>query len=296
MKTKIWMVVICHLMTCIGLNACDICGSNANISGLGWIHLAKRNSIGLSWSYNRFHSVHSEGLKDVFQTFELQGIYHLGSRWKFQAQIPFQLNSRLTRSVQSTLNGLGDVRLSTHYKFVQKEFANGLGVYLDGGLGLNIPTGSYSEALHDRNLPVNFNPGGGACAMLFEPALALSYYSMGLLISGSYLKKFQSASGFRFGDQTSFQTLLFTEFAITNTLKGIPIAGVQFERLQPDILASGVSSDGTGGKSVLIPIGMNIKNERAVISANYFLPIYQSYSGGDAKLLNKFSVRISYFI
>lgn len=264
--------------------ACDACGCSVNGGGVGLLTAFRNNTVGLSWQYAPFEASEAVGTdtRDYFQTVELFVSYHLNRRWQLAAFLPYRHNRRLTEGGNVRLDGISDLRLLGTYAFIDYMPGGGQSqFYWDAGTGVKAPTGRYDADIYRRNLPDNFNLGGGGWSWLLQSRLLYRLGNFGATANGAFQSANGTASGYRFGHQVSAAALLFVRKTLGARVEGTLFGGMLYEEIGPDDYPHGKAPHPTGGEGFYAATVLNLKAGDWLLSANYAHPVGQRYAGGE---------------
>lgn len=297
MNKKILAICLGSMLYLSGLNACDICGCSIPHSNMGLLTNLHRNSIGFRYLNTSFEvtGLSSRLIKDRFQGFELNGSYYLRSKLRLYADIAFQNNQRIESDQKNSIHGIGDLKAGAAYELVNRKLFNeSYKLYFEIASQIKIPIGKYNAAIHDLNLPENFNLSNGAWGLSLNPKCAFSNAINGLVLNANYTFLSNSKYGYKFGNPFQFQSLYYFETTIAKQLKIIPFAGYYFEHIGSDQYKNNRPVEGTGGRGHYIDAGLNLNYTNYLLSISSAFALDQKYSGGNATLKNKFSIQLTY--
>lgn len=297
MVRTLTLIVVLWVAVLSQARACDACGCAIGGSNIGLLAAYRYNFAGLSWQYAAFHGSpeHGEGSHDDFHTFEVAIRYYLSPRFKLLVNQPYRLNIRKLAGESARLNGIADTRMMGSYTlFSGDSIGRSFRLFLEIGAGAKLPVGAYDPALHDRDLPENFNIGNGSWAALLQPNLVLAHQNLGFMLNTTLQFNRHTPAGYRFGNQLTSQALLYGEIPLTSLLKTIPFGGINLEHIGEDTYANGKAVPGTGGKGLFLTAGFNFKTEAWMMGASYAQPLRQAYSAGAVDAVGRYSLQCSF--
>ncbi|MBK9108293.1 MAG: hypothetical protein IPM92_07915 [Saprospiraceae bacterium] len=276
--------------------ACDKCACNMSGPSGGISDLVYKNGMSLQYASAYYKSNHMGKSTDVFHTCLLAGNYYLNENLKFNAQIPYQLNTRNSEVGNSQNQGFGDARVMLHAILMKaRDLGKGYLAEAQVGLGFKLPTGKYLTDLHASNLPENFNTGNGAFGINAQASVAISKDQMGIYLGSYYLQYLKSKDDYHFGNQLSLSSLFFVIKEWSNGFALTPQTGFSWEHSWNDRGVNGFQIENTGGWGLLWPIGLSIRKDALLLNLQYSIPLEQNYAGGDSQLRNKMAIDLHYF-
>lgn len=290
------MGALCIMLSQQQNYACDACGCGIAGSGIGVMTSYRNNFVRLSWQSARYESLaeYGSGSSDHFQIVDLAGRYYLSDRLKVTMNLPYRINHRVNTNENTLRNGLGDVRITANYSWLNNWLnKDGSSLLFETGLGLKLPTGTYDPDIHDSNLPENFNLGQGNLGIVFEPTLVYSRQRWGIALSSSAQINTASADGYKFGHQWISGLNFFHEFNI-GKVEIIPQLGANGEYISRDRYKNDNYVHGTGGKGLFANAGLNIQQDSWLVGIQYSVPLRQNFSQGEVESKNRLAVQLSY--
>lgn len=297
MTRKILIFCLGFLFQIVHLNACDICGCSISYSNMGLLTNLHRNQLGFRHSNANFEvqSLSGELIKDRFQSFEINGAYYINSKLRLYADINFLNNTRKESDQKNGVHGIGDFKAGVAYELVNRKlFNDSYKFYFEIASQLKFPIGKYNAAIHDLNLPENFNLSNGAWGINTNPKCAFSNATNGIVLNANYTFLSNSKNGYKFGNPFQLQALYYYEATLSDAFKIIPFAGYYFEQIGSDQYKNNRTVEGTGGRGHYIDAGLNLNYTNYLLSISRAFALDQQYSGGNATLKNKFSIQLTY--
>lgn len=290
------LVVMASLRT----QACDACGCAVGANGSGLLTQLNKNFISLQYGYATFtpNTAFATSNKDQFNTAEISFRYHLTPKLKLQVFQPFHHNDRALKTNEKLyFNGVGDTRLMASYSwlnlFKEESIFN---VYAEASLGLKTPWGKYNAALHDDEMPLNFNPGNGSWGMLLQHRLLLKSKIISFSLTNFYQLNGETRNGYRYGNQVFNQVLAFRVIEFSNRLNVSPYLGIHHEQIAKDVYPNGREDLETGGFGLFIPVGVNVNKGSWTLGANALIPTVSNYSNQIVNTGARFSAQLIYFL
>jgi hypothetical protein len=291
------------MFCCVFLNqtnsfACDACGSTASNMGIGLLTNYKSNFIRIGMFNTRFSTTpeHEYNVSDQFSQIELAVRYAAGGskRIKLMAHLPYGFNRREADGVNSTITGFSDTRLIANYSLINSiDIGEDKYLYLELGGGLSLPTGKYDNAIHDKNLPLNFNIGRGALGYIFQLNSVFTFGQNGILLNQNFQSYRPTSNGYKFGNQYNSQLNLFRTFEL-NFVDLIPNIGIGFEKVSQDEFKSGNSETESGGDGVYCSLALNVKTEQWITGISIASPIKHNYSNGTIDAKSRLACHFTY--
>ena len=261
------------------LFACDSCG-NSGMSSTGILMGLQNNTFGLQYRFAHFESAPNMGSSsDYFHQLDLSGSLFVNPRWKVGLSVPIKYNYRLQQGIRQPLSGIGDaVVLNTLILFNNKPLKKNRIIYLDVGLGVQMPTGNYNPNIHQEGLPENFNLGKGNWGMLLRSNVQYKKDRFGLVLINAFLANSKTNIDYLFGHQFNSSLSLFYKILEKDDFHITPYIGGSFESIRTDLYADNNKVHGTGGTGLLGTVGCQVGLSNLVIGAGIQQPIYQSFA------------------
>ena len=243
MMKKIFIVSVVLVSIHTTSIACDVCGTSTSTMGIGLLSDYRSNFVRLTYLHSSFKASpeNSYRIRDRFDQYDLSLRYSLGDskRIRLMANLPLVINQRESKTESVSVRCLSDARLTANYVLLNSiPVGKNVSGHLEAGGGLILPVGKFDEDIHDKNLPMQFNPGRGALAFVWQVNAVVSHKKAGLVFSQNYQWNLDSKSGYHFGNQLNAQLTAFREFNIQE-IKIIPNAGFGYERSSADTHANG---------------------------------------------------------
>lgn len=276
--------------------ACDACGCGASNSSLGMLSSLQKNTVSLSWSMSPFSSTNISSItEDRFHALEFSGRFYLNKRLKAVIFQPYQFNTRHTSSQDYSLQGLSDTRAMLNYTVYQSTGdTSGSRTYFEIGTGISLPTGKYDKALHNKDLPENFNLGRGALGYLFQSNFLSSGNKVGFMAQTMVQAFGKSSDGYLFGQQIQATAFIFHKLKLKGNLKLLPSLGLIAEYLAHDQYANGKTVHGTGGKGLFPGLSLSLRSKRWLIGLLAAQPLLGEYSDAEVTAMKRFSCQLSF--
>lgn len=277
------------------LQACEVCGCGSGGSDLGLVPLYQTHMLSVRSQTWQFRYPGYETV-DRFQQLDLQGRLYLHPRWILMGQIPYRWHSREEVTGQEARSGLGDVQASLHHILWRTNVADSARwqQFLQVGLGAKAPTAAY-QAADELGLPAHFNLGTGAWDALGHVLYQARRDAWGVVAQGSYRWRGTHVSGYRFGDQASFQTQAFRVLNVRES-RATARMGMATEFLRRDVDGK-FYQEGTGGQGLFAILGADFFfRKRFSCTAQMQWPLAQEYASGDIKTGPRIAAQIQFFI
>jgi len=295
---KQWMlfIMLC-LMSQSNIMACDNCGCVVSGSGVGLLSAYRYNFVNLSYNSYQFRGTegHGDEAKDLFQAVDLNIRYHLSDRWKVLVNQGYRYNTRLVEAQKQSLDGLGDTSIQGAYSIINKQIDEQKRLFVELGGGVKLPFGKYNSALHEIDLPDNFNTGNGSWAGLAQANVLFMLKDIGFVSNTNIQINANTPSGYQFGHQVSTQLSAFYEKRWEEKeLSLTPIASAYFESITQDHYANAQVVTGTGGSGFFTSLGANFKYQDWMLGAAYATPLIQNYSNNEVTSGNRISLQLTY--
>jgi hypothetical protein len=153
--------------------------------------------------------------------------------------------------------------------------------------------GEFDENIHDKNLPLHFNPGRGALAFISQLNVVVTREKSGMVISQNYQWNMDSKSGYHFGNQLNAQMTAFREYPLKK-ISLIPNVGLGFEHVAADSYANEKAVADTGGRATFFSSSINIKTEKWLAGFSYATPLTQQYATSDLDIKGRIACQLSF--
>ena len=233
--------------------SCDVCCCSMGGTNLGILPQFHKNFIGLHYFYRGFSSEHTilgtetkSISRELFQTTELRGRFHLNKKIQLFVLLPFNINRQTENNVTSTFAGLGDVTTFANYSIYNNEdsLSKKWKHNLQLGGGIKLPTGSYKKLDESKILNPNIQTGTGSFDILIDAIYTVRYKKWGL------------------------NNTAFYRFNTTNS------NDFKYEKADKDVHNSFIV-DQSGGSSLFTTFGLDFYYHSFTFGVNYQLPVYQ---------------------
>ncbi|GEM_PF-737691 len=295
------IMFLCLVTSFSPVNACDSCACSTSSMGMGLMTNFKSKFIRFAYFDTRFETKpeHNQKSMDVFLRSELAFRFVLlqNPRWRLSGQLPFVSNSRKDDHEVVRISGLGDIQLGTTYVLIDdKKMGEKTHLYFEVGLGLSFANASYSDDLHDLNLPQNFNLGRGAIGLTLQSNAILNLQDFGLAISANYLAPSRAKNRYQFGAQFSCGLSIFKEWSLGERFLLIPNMSLNYEHIAQDVYIHGSRKEvsGTGGRASFLSPSISLKMDRVLLAVTYSSPLRAYYSEGEVDALGRLACQVSY--
>lgn len=278
------------------LRSCDVCGSSVGNIGIGLLTDYRSNFIKLGYDVSPFKSTTERGytVQDNFHQLDLSCRYSITKRIRLMAQLPFAYKIRKVENEQQIEQGLGDISISAAYVLLaNKAIFWNTNLYLEAGVGTNVPTGKYDKDLHDKNLPESFNLGTGAFGYTAQTNVVWTYQKIGLVANALYQLNTKTEAGYKFGNQFTTRITGFKAWD-SGKIQWIPNVGLGLESLAKDRFANNKAVPETGGHSLLAYTGINIKTEKWLAGLSYGIPLAVEYAAENTEVKGRISCQLSF--
>ena len=294
-------MILCIILGAqIGSKACDACGCIVNNNNIGLLTDYRNNFIRMSYGHASFVTSPQHGhslSNDYFSRLESQISFRPGKfkNLRLSLHLPYGINQRFTEGISSGIQGLGDVRFVSNYTLFRKsEECGGIGVFVEAGGGVSIPTGKYQSHLTDDELPDNFNIGIGAWGGILQSNAVLSKGNSGISISNSLQWNGRNAEDYRFGHQFASQLIAYHQIDI-KSLKIVPGLGASYEYVAFNKNERNNKVAETGGEGLFLSASTQIMYSGWSFGLSYGVPVYQYYASGTNQSRSRFAAHLTYF-
>lgn len=294
--------------TCMEIfDDCDLCGCATSSGGMGFVSLNNVDFVGLRYIYQSFESKegifnNSPTIDEDFNTFQVWGKKQVSKKISVSAIIPYlDLSRSYQDSRQEGVNGLGDISIIGWYQFnflkklkdddkpyASRETSNHK---LQVGSGVKLPTGEFRQALTTGVNP-GFQVGTGSLDFILSSFYAYTRERWGVSTNLSYFYKTENEENYRFGNQVSLSSRVFSLFETKKTVI-MPFVGVTVDHFN-EIEEFGEKIANTDGYLMNGMVGTEVSFSNFLIGTNFSLPIAQDLVGGDVVTQNRFSVYLNY--
>ena len=297
LKTRVALILVMLLAVQLKSSACDACGCSIMGQPTGLLAAYRKSFISIGYGQAGFSAVPGtgEGAIDAFHTIDMSFDYYFSDRWRAGIYLPFRLNTRTVNQSMQEVRGMADIRLDANYTFFKKE--NGMSpleIYLEGGIGMILPTGKYIADIHSQNLPENFNIGNGSFGFSLQQTSGFSYRSFGAVIKNTWTDYKETSKGYEYGAQWVSSLLMLAEIPVDSMVSVIPLGSIQFEKIWNDAYATGADVHGTGGHGVFVSAGCQLKIKSWLCTFQYSLPIADQYSHGEVNAGNRYTFQMTH--
>ncbi|MGJ8667251.1 MAG: hypothetical protein ACSHW7_12850 [Patiriisocius sp.] len=268
---------------------CDLCGCATSSGSFGYGTLGNSNFIGVRYMYQNYESKNgifenSPISKETFNTYQIWAQVPIKDSFFVNATIPYQYLNRSFNGIDENLNGLGDISVIGWYKYVfykDKKSDNidfsvekeNSGHSVQIGLGAKLPTGKFEERLAD-NINPGFQVGTGSLDVILSAGYNYAGNKIGLNTLISYYAKSENKNEYKFGDQFSYATNLYTLMA-REKMKITPFIGVSGD-VYGSIEQYGQTLNATNGSILNATLGTELTVKTFIFGASYTLPLYQN--------------------
>ena len=262
--------------------SCDVCCCSMGGTNLGILPQFHKNFIGLHYFNRGFSSEHTilgtetkSISRELFQTTELRGRFHLNKKIQLFVLLPFNINRQTENNVTSTFAGLGDVTTFANYSIYNNEdsLSKKWKHNLQLGGGIKLPTGSYKKLDESKILNPNIQTGTGSFDILIDAIYTVRYKKWGLNNTAFYRFNTTNSNDFKFGNRFT----IASSFFYWANIKGyslLPSAGINYEKADKDLHNSFIV-DQSGGSSLFTTFGLDFYYHSFTFGVNYQLPVYQ---------------------
>jgi hypothetical protein len=256
-----------------------------------------KSYLTLGYQVSGFKSIAEIGAssRDQFHVLDISAQYFINDRISLAAVLPYKLNIRDANNSTSEVQGLGDIKIQGAYSFLQKQIdGKHPGIFLEGRMGLSLPTGKYDPLIHDNDLPENFNPGNGSLGFSVGQTLTITKKAGGLEFGNNFLYFLPSTSAYQFGSQFSSRLTFYGNIPVNKSLQILPFIGIEYQHVSKDLYANGNSVTETGGDNVLGTGGLQLKTGPFLTSCFINLPIIDHYANNTVQLQQQFRLSTTY--
>jgi hypothetical protein len=205
---------------------------------------------------------------EVFQNFEIRGLFFVHPRFSVLAVLPFSLVTKKEAGKNiSQRKGLDDANIVTSFYPIWKNKAN-YGHRLSLNLGVKIPSG---DAL-TSGFVTHLNTG--AWGWLLGIQHVSRYKSLGLSSLLTWRFNQKNKQGYHFSDAGNVAFNAFYQFNYKDWVL-MPMTGIWFEHSEGEYNA-GRKVPNTGGDVLFTNLGLDIYFKQIGFSLQYQIPTYQS--------------------
>lgn len=295
-------------LTCMEIfDDCDLCGCATSSGGVGFVSLNNVDFVGVRYIYQSFESKdgifnNSPTIDEDFNTFQIWGKKQISKQFSISAIIPYlDLSRNYQDGRNEGVSGIGDMSVIGwyHFNFLKKRKDNDKAFAspepsnhkLQLGAGVKLPTGEFRQALTSGVNP-GFQVGTGSLDAIVSSFYAYTQNRWGLSTNLSYFFKTENEDRYRFGNQVSLSSRIFTLF---ETKKNVimPFLGITADHFN-EIEEFGEIIDNTDGYLASGMFGTELSYAKFLIGANFSVPISQDLVGGDVVAQNRFSLYVNY--
>lgn len=298
MKSIIYILVSC-IVICVSepVQACDGCGGNIGLSLNSLLNVNNSSFLSMRWDRATFVSTETSDhdIHDRFDVLQLVGRYRIDSRFAVLASVPYVNNGRVDGAIDQGLSGLGDATIGVTYAVINEARAN-TSIYAELGARVKLPTGKYEEALHNIDLPQNFNVGTGGVGYIGTASVAAKGQSSGLVYSMSYSYEGRSPNGYKFGSSWLSRLTAYKSQSLGGELTLVGVAGLQYEDKAKEQYKTQVVVESSGGRGLFVPLSLGLSMNGWVMQSEVALPLYQNFINNELNSNPKWSVQLIYFI
>ncbi|TXE10190.1 hypothetical protein FUA26_10820 [Seonamhaeicola algicola] len=287
---------------------CDLCSCSTSSGSMGFGTLNNANFVGLRYIYQKFESQNgvfqnSPKSEENFNTYQLWAQIPINNKYYVTANLPYQDLTRSLNETTQNINGVGDANIIAWYKLplIKKKKNNETVDFnktnqtaahtLLFGLGVKLPTGKFEEALTD-NVNPGFQVGTGSFDGIFSAGYNYAGNKIGVNTLLSYYLKGENKNEYKFGDQVSFSTNVYTVFK-TKKINIMPFLGLSGDSYS-EIKQYNETLNDTNGTIVNTSIGTEVNLKAFVLGVNFTAPIHQDLFGGNVQSKNRLALYLNY--
>jgi len=300
MKFKFYGQLLAFGLALQTVSACDFCGCGPAGQFFGMLPILEGQYASLRTQQQLFR--HPEGMAnqldgtplryDRLQSAELWLRWQPAPRWQIIAQLPWRYHQRLgSNGVASEISGIGDITLTTFYKWIQpnveKTWQHGLSV----GAQVGLPTGPYQQRdAQKRMLPPPFQTGTGSWSGMGQLFYTLSKGSQGVQLEARARSFTTNELDFNPGSAVGSSLQYFINRQ-GKMLRYMHYAGFTVDRLFADT-DFGQPKAGTGGQVYGLSAGTDLYTSKSAWHLLAQLPVYQVM--GAAQPVGTYRVMLGY--
>ena len=300
---KLVLIFIILVLGIIELSACDVCGCGNNGNYIGILPEFQKRLFGLRYRSNSLRTHLGQNGRDtylttqeVYNTLEVWSSYKISKKLNLVYFIPFNFNAKETSTGNSTINGLGDVGITTFYSLFKRNTLTSFNKVFIHELrlsaGLKLPTGKYKN-LHDGLTSQLFTLGTGSVDLSLGAVYEARLNNTGINLSANIKQNSKNNQGYQYGSKFQTNIQVYQKIFIKENYVISPNLGVQMERTSKDYLSNSLV-DNTGGSLTTVSMGVEIKMKNIFIGVNYQIPIYQHIANDMIKANSRSMVHVSY--
>lgn len=295
MRYKAWLIILAMPTWIIPSMACNICSGNSSIQGIGLNGIHNSNMILLNCGISRFHSDHMSGFDDRFVMLDLIARIGVGDNWKISAFIPYKWATRFAPEKSSSLNGIGDLKLVlSKVALDQKEIGNFASVSCEIGLGLSVPSSSGILADENPDLPRNFLGNSKNWGIVADVSTVIRAGNTGLILEANYQIPLENGRQELSGQALGANVLAFHQLDAGEDFIFFPSLGLSIFKNGAYRLSDGTYLFGSSGRSLSIPIGINIRYNAMALGLSHAFPVFEDYGKGEIHLNSKSNFNLSF--
>jgi hypothetical protein len=305
MNRKFLLTISLSILYKINLLACDLCGCGNGSSFFGILPQSHRSFVGMRYSYKSFNShLNSRTLqsKETFQKSELWGRFYPFKNMQIMGFLPYNFNEQklLAQNKTTKINGIGDATILANYSLLNTLMSDSLIRKFDQnlslGIGTKLPTGHFKYDLYadDEVANPNFQLGTGSVDLLLNVIHTIKRKNFGLNTDVNYKINSKNSKGYKFGNKTSANMLLFySKYNEKYTV--MPNIGLSFEHSDTDKKDKSTIKF-NGGNVILGNIGVENYFKKVSLGINYQAVVRQNLANGELKSNNRLNLHFTHMI
>jgi hypothetical protein len=290
---KIFAVLSIAVLISFSSRACSICGCGGGNLYMGLLPDFQYQFVGIRYNYAQYHTQllndPSQFSSNYYNSIELWGGVHIGSKFQVLAFIPYYFNKQVDDDGTSTPKGLADITLMGQYLVFHFKSMNRSRKRIDQQLwlggGIKLPTGSFNADMTDSTTTVadiNAQLGTGSTDFLLSGLYALRIGRFGINTAVNYKINTVNKDDYRYGNKLSGTLLGYYRIQMKqNSLA--PNLGFGFENVASNALQK-KSVQYTGSHVTSAIAGIEFAFNKIAIGINGQIPIVQNFAEGQTKM------------
>ncbi len=301
---KLFIILLIACLPLLSV-ACDICGCGVGGNYVGILPDFTKHIAGLRFRTNSLTTHLGIGgaqtyltTKETYRTAELWGGWNITDHIRVMASVPYSFNQRINQGSTKEKHGLGDISVSGFYRLLHGRRTLGSKLFIHtlwAGLGVKLPTGTYSPADKSQNTQSAnlFQLGTGSIDISANAMYDARLQDAGINLSANYKLNTTNKYHYRYGSKFTISAQPYYKFSIKQRLTIAPNAGILYEVAQKDTDNS-FPVDISGGNILLGTIGVEVSFKKVALGANYQSPLSQKLALGIVRANDRGMVHIGF--
>lgn len=274
-----------------------MCGATNTSLGLGTGAQSNRHSIGLSYQYRSYESIHPSlyslpvtPTHEYFQRYELTGLIRLSNRFQLRLSVPIVANKQEEKDTVHFKRGIGDAQVMINFFLVNQSKSDSncvKQIRWSIGAGVKNPTGEAPRLTSSQRM---LFPGTGSFDAQFASNFYIRKNSWGLIQQSQLILRTENKTGFQFGNAVNLNLLALRKWESCSVF-----AGTQFAWNGSSYMNRKVSEDVlSNGTIATLAIGASFQKNNLLFQISGELPYYQNLGNGSVHQQLSFSAGINY--